>query len=72
MGRATVTDQEIPLEAESAVAGSDVSWFVDGRFAGRQGQDRPLWWLPEPGVHEFMVMDGGGRSATRRLEVRVR
>lgn len=64
--------QEIPLEADTALAGVTLSWFVDGAYLGSAPADRRLWWTPRPGVHEIVVSDGAGVTAHRRLEVRVR
>jgi penicillin-binding protein 1C len=60
------------MEADSPGAVAQLSWFVDGRFAGTVAADQRLWWTPSPGVHEFLVMDELGLSSRRRLEVQVR
>jgi len=65
-------DQEIPLEAESHTPNARLSWFLDGRYLGSVEAHGRLWWIPEPGVHELLVMDHTGLSAEQRLEVRKR
>ncbi len=67
-----VSDQEIPLQAESTRPGARLSWFVDGEFLGTAPAEDRLWWLPRPGEHEIVVMDDTGLSARRRLAVRSR
>ena len=67
-----LSDQEIPLQAESLKAGATLSWFVDGEFLATAAAEERVWWLPEPGRHEIVVMDEAGQSARRRLEVRSR
>ncbi len=66
------SDQEVPLQAESLNPGSRLSWFVDGEFlAAADAADR-VWWLPQPGHHEIVVMDEAGLSARRQVQVRTR
>lgn len=62
------SEQEIPLEAESATG--PLHWFVNGERVGSAPADGRVWWEPRPGAHEVVVMDPAGRSA--RVEVRVR
>lgn len=62
--------QEIPLAAESAAGGRDLSWFVDGEYLGTVRAEERIWWVPRPGAHEIVVADDTGRSARRRFEVR--
>ncbi len=66
------SDQEIPLQAESTSPGTRLSWFVDGEFLGTAAAAERLWWLPDPGEHEIVVMDEAGLSASRRLAVKSR
>lgn len=61
--------QEVALEADTGAAGAQLSWFVDGRFLGRVAADERVWWVPEPGRHEVVVMDEAGLSSKRTLEV---
>jgi penicillin-binding protein 1C len=65
-------EQEIALEAEAAVAGEELTWFVDGARLGSAKADERLFWTPSLGRHEIWVTDGAGRSARRVLEVRAR
>ena len=61
--------QKLPMEAQ--VDGADsLSWFVDGEFLGRATSGERLWWTPERGEHEVLVMTGDGQSARRTLMVR--
>ena len=64
--------QEVPLQAESTTPGTRLSWFVDGVFLGTAPADERLWWEPAPGRHEILVLDEGGLSSRRILEVRSR
>jgi penicillin-binding protein 1C len=63
------SDQEVPLEAESALADASLSWFVDGEWVGSASADERLWWTPEPGVHEVVVLDARGLSSRVEVEV---
>lgn len=62
--------QEIPLEAEGQSSGGKLSWFVDGEYLGTAAAAERLWWRPNPGTHELVVMTESGISARRRVEVR--
>ena len=61
--------QEIPLAAETQGVEGEVSWFVDGEFLGKAKVEERLWWQPEAGEHEILVLDAAGQSARRRLRV---
>ncbi len=63
-------DQELPLEAESEIAGMKLSWFVDGQFIGSAGAQERLWWTPSVGKHEVLVMDNAGQASRRTVLVR--
>ncbi len=63
------SDQEVPLEAESDVAGMKLSWFVDGKFIGSANAEERLWWTPTKGHHEVLVMDDSGQASRRRIKV---
>ncbi len=62
--------QQVPLKASDAGHGTDLHWFVDGEFLGTTPADEKVWWTPERGRHEVVVMDEAGRSASRVLTVR--
>ncbi len=64
--------QELPLEAETAQAEGQLSWFVDGELVGSADSDERLWWIPKVGVHEVVVQDESGFTAKRKFEVRDR
>jgi penicillin-binding protein 1C len=61
--------QEIILEAESQHAAGQLSWFVDGEFLGNAFSDDRLWWKPNAGRHEIVVVDQNGLTDKRTLEV---
>lgn len=63
------TQQEVPLAAETQGQEGMLSWFVDGEFLGRAPADERLWWQPEPGRHDILVLDAAGQSARRTLQV---
>jgi penicillin-binding protein 1C len=63
-------DQEIPLEAEAAVAHAPVHWYLDGAWLGTARADERLWWTPKPGTHTLVAMDDAGRTHQVRVEVR--
>ena len=62
--------QQIPLEAESREPSARLSWFVDGGFLGTCAAEERVWWAPEPGKHEILVVDNRGQSSRRTLLVR--
>ncbi len=63
------SQQEIPLAAETQGVEGEISWFVDGEFLGKSKVEDRLWWQPEPGQHEILVLDAAGQSARRQLRV---
>ncbi len=63
--------QEIPLQAETGGGDAPLAWFVDGQFLAKVPAHEKVWWAPEEGQHEFLVVDGGGSSAKRTLTVKV-
>ena len=72
-GEVTVSaasEQEIPLEADSARGEQRLDWFVDGVHVGVTHADERLWWTPAPGSHEVLVQDQAGRSDRLRFAVR--
>ncbi|MEM7585655.1 MAG: penicillin-binding protein 1C [Acidobacteriota bacterium] len=66
------SDQEVPLQAESGSPGARLSWFIDGELLATVEASERVWWRPEPGRHEIVVMDEAGLSARRQVEVRQR
>jgi len=64
--------QEIPLQAETEDPRALLSWFIDGEYQGTVAAHEKIWWTPEPGVREFVVMDHSGLSSRCVLEVRER
>ncbi len=63
------SDQEVPLEAESDIAGMKLSWFVDGDFIGSASAEERLWWTPVKGEHVVLVMDDSGKATSRTIKV---
>ncbi len=61
--------QRVKLVATSQVASTQLSWFMDGEFLGTTRSQEELWWVPEEGEHELVVMDDTGRAATRPVVV---
>jgi penicillin-binding protein 1C len=66
------SDQQIPLEAETAAGGAMLHWYVDGAFIASKPADQKVWWKPSAGNHEIVVMDAAGRSDSRNVHVRWR
>ena len=64
--------QEVPLEADGDVGGSELSWFVDAQFVGRAPAQQTLYWKPSLGLHRLVVQSQSGQTATAELEVRQR
>lgn len=63
------SQQEIPFSAETQGVEGEVSWFIDGEFLGKASVEERLWWQPEPGDHEILVLDAAGQSASQTLKV---
>lgn len=60
--------QRVPLEAKTQVHG-ELSWYVDGEYVGSTASNEKLWWVPQLGDHEIVVMDATGRASMRELSV---
>ena len=65
-------DQEIPLQAESHTPGARLSWFIDGEYLGSAPAEERLWWQPQAGEHEIVVVDEAGQTSKQTLKVRAR
>jgi penicillin-binding protein 1C len=63
------TEQQVPLQAD-APSGTELAWYVDGRFLARASVSERVWWTPAPGAHQVVVMDPGGGTASRTVVVR--
>lgn len=64
------TDQEIPFEADVDDPDGALSWFVDGELLAVSAPQDRVWWTPQPGHHEVVVVDRSGLSDRRAFEVR--
>jgi penicillin-binding protein 1C len=62
--------QEVPFEVETDTLSTELNWFVNGTFVGRQPASERFWWTPVAGEHEVRVTDDFGALATRRFKVR--
>jgi membrane carboxypeptidase/penicillin-binding protein PbpC len=60
----------MPLEASTDNLQDELAWFIDGRYLGKWPSHHRIWWTPEPGSHELVVIDASGRSTRRTFEVR--
>ena len=47
----------------------ELSWYVDGEYVGSTASNEKLWWVPQLGDHEIVVMDATGRASMRELSV---
>ena len=57
------------LEADSDLAESELTWFVDGAQVARVAADERAWWTPEPGRHEVLVVDAAGGVGRSWIQV---
>lgn len=58
----------------SAVVDADVSnvyWFLNETFLGKESRDQPFMWQAKPGNYVLRVVDDYGRSDARNLKVRL-
>ena len=62
-------EQEIPLEAET-LRGTALSWFMNGRYLGTASPAKRMWWPPQKGRHQLVVMDETGAFARRHIHVK--
>ena len=62
-------EQEIALQA-NANEGTELNWFVNGRFLGSKKASQKLWWQPSLGEHLIVITDSSGRSSRKRITVR--
>ena len=62
-------EQEIPFSAESMLADTELSWFVDGDLIAQAPADERVWWTPAIGRHDIVVVDGTGSIGRGWLEV---
>jgi len=62
-------EQEIPFSAESMLAETELSWFVNGDLIAQASADKRVWWSPTVGRHDIVVVDGTGSTGQRWLEV---
>ena len=67
----SLKEQLVALQA-TASEGSELSWFVNGRFLGNRRPASELWWEPRLGEHLILVKDASGRSSRKRVVVRAR
>lgn len=60
----------IPLTATTDADTDQIFWFSDKNFLGQSKPNTSLPWIASPGIHEIRVVDGKGRLALRKIEVR--
>lgn len=60
--------QKVRLEAYSS-QGSNIHWFLDGRYLASAGPDEAVYWIPEPGDWTIAAADEGGERDVRNLAV---
>ena len=61
--------QTLPLRAVTDRPGR-LEWHVDGRALGVASSESALAWPLAPGIHEILVTDTSGRTASTRVTVR--
>ena len=61
--------QTLPLRAVTERPGR-LEWHVDGRSLGVASSESALAWPLAPGIHEILVTDTSGRTASTRVTVR--
>jgi len=62
-------DERLPLIATTDGDVQWLYWFADDRFIAKVRRDEPLFWNPDPGGYELLVVDDLGRSHSRHLSV---
>lgn len=63
---------KIQLRAISESDSQYLDWFVDKSYVGRSYKDNSLYFeATQPGVHQVMVTDNLGRSASHQFNVKV-
>jgi penicillin-binding protein 1C len=63
------SEKKIILQASADAGTGSLYWFVDSVFIGRGKPGEMLAWQPVPGIHQVVVADDQGRTATRKIIV---
>lgn len=66
-----VNHAQMPFSAVSDADTRQLFWFVDDRFVGETGPDRPLFWTLKPGDYSVRVVDDQGRADVTRMHVQL-
>jgi penicillin-binding protein 1C len=61
--------QVVPLQATTRAG--QVAWFVDGAHVASSPSSERAYWTPAIGTHTVVVVDDAGRSARRKLVVKM-
>ncbi len=59
----------LPLIATTDADVSSLHWFADDQYLGKVAGDQPLYWQPQPGTYQLLVVDDLGRSHSNQLTV---
>jgi penicillin-binding protein 1C len=62
-------DEQLPLTATTDGDVQWLYWFANDSFIAKVGRDDPLFWNPDVGSYEMLVVDDLGRSHSRHLSV---
>jgi penicillin-binding protein 1C len=61
----------VALIADADADVASLHWFAGERYLGASTPGEPLLWNASPGSISLRVVDDAGRSAQRRIQVRV-
>lgn len=71
LGKGTITNGRIPLDATIDADSRKSFWFVDKTYIGSVKNGEVAFWNPVLGDHIVQVIDEQGRGASRRLQVKL-
>jgi penicillin-binding protein 1C len=63
------TARQVPFIATVDPDVRQLFWFIDDRFVGVTGTQKPLFWSAESGSYTVRVVDDSGRSASTGMRV---
>ena len=69
-GSARGVGKTVALLANADADATSLHWFADERYLGVAVPGRPFLWNAAPGYTTLRVVDGAGRAAQRRIQVR--
>jgi penicillin-binding protein 1C len=64
-----IGDEQLPLTATTDGDVQWLYWFANDSFIAKVRRDEPLFWKPDAGNYEMLVVDDLGRSHSRKVHI---